>query len=34
MQGAMQQHWKHEVPREKRTCKGSRISLTFRQLVF
>ncbi|KPV72861.1 uncharacterized protein RHOBADRAFT_46450 [Rhodotorula graminis WP1] len=34
MQGAMQQHWKHEVPREKRACKGSRISLTFRQLVF
>ncbi|GAA5845895.1 hypothetical protein JCM9279_002416 [Rhodotorula babjevae] len=34
MQGAMQQHWKHEVPREKRTAKASRISLTFRQLVF
>lgn len=34
MQGATQQHWKHEVPREKRAVKTSRVSLTFRQLVF
>ncbi|GAA6054836.1 hypothetical protein JCM3770_004098 [Rhodotorula araucariae] len=34
MQGATQQHWKHEIPREKRAVRDSRISLTFRQLVF
>ncbi|POY72767.1 hypothetical protein BMF94_4175 [Rhodotorula taiwanensis] len=33
MQGTMQQFWKHQVPKEKKVDK-SRISLTFRQLVF
>ncbi|BGP44053.1 hypothetical protein JCM10449v2_008110 [Rhodotorula kratochvilovae] len=34
MQGATQQRWKHEIPREKRAVRDCRISLTFRQLVF
>ncbi|GAA5957423.1 hypothetical protein JCM8115_006985 [Rhodotorula mucilaginosa] len=33
MQGTMQQHWKHQIPKEKLVTQ-SRISLTFRQLVF
>lgn len=33
MQGATQQHWKHEIPKERGVTTG-RISLTFRQLVF
>ncbi|GAA5962323.1 hypothetical protein JCM21900_003088 [Sporobolomyces salmonicolor] len=33
MQGATQQKWKHQIPKEAKV-KGSRISLTFRQLVF
>ncbi|GAA5906206.1 hypothetical protein JCM5296_005538 [Sporobolomyces johnsonii] len=33
MQGATQQKWKHQIPKEAKV-KASRISLTFRQLVF
>ncbi|GAA5872730.1 hypothetical protein JCM3774_005043 [Rhodotorula dairenensis] len=33
MQGTMQQFWKHQIPKESR-IRDSRISLTFRQLVF
>ncbi|GAA5970402.1 hypothetical protein JCM11641_001697 [Rhodosporidiobolus odoratus] len=33
MQGATQQKWKHQIPKEKKV-KDGRISLTFRQLVF
>ena len=33
MQGQTQQHWKHQIPKEAKV-KDSRISLTFRQLVF
>lgn len=33
MQGTTQQHWKHQIPKEAKV-KNSRISLTFRQLVF
>lgn len=33
MQGDTQLHWKHQIPREAKV-KDSRISLTFRQLVF
>ncbi|KAK4697857.1 hypothetical protein P7C70_g8152, partial [Phenoliferia sp. Uapishka_3] len=33
MQGATQQKWKHEIPKEPK-LKDGRISLTFRQLVF
>ncbi|GAA5861757.1 hypothetical protein JCM1840_005254 [Sporobolomyces johnsonii] len=33
MQGATQQNWKHQIPKEAKV-KASRISLTFRQVVF